>query len=890
MNRKRKRFTAIVALLSVVAVLVSLLPGSLARAAETSFKYYDYTQKKTISYSGVTPTYIINGKTVNLSSIPAIINENGIALAACKTIFKNNSLSSYKYKSSDNSVKVSANGKTLVMYVGSKTAYLDGEPVTMNAAPVRIKYSESKKKTVMVPTRFVAETLGYYYNWNSQTSTITIKSPLKLRYDGEDVDYMGTQGLVTYNGKEVNLGKAPSIIISDNAMLRAKTVFRSAMGVSYTYNKNTGDITFKAGDITLELSLGSPYAYLNKKLVACPVAPKLIYNYKTRDEYIYVPGRFVAENLGYKYTWNSSAGVSIIEHTDMVGVPTDDDELISVTDPDTTINTGGSSSVEEKRFFIWDILPVMQDKVSTLLSASVDDIVTNEPGYTNVISDVRCDYDVSAGTEVYYIDFAMPVKELRHYLYNDKLVFELPSCYSSNVSYGFYRNFVDEIETMNDSTFGGTTVSFNFSSELLSYLIDVDYIGNTMKITFMHNYLTQLRAGINSAGEEYITFTGTGAIKGVTSHIDGTNYYSVTFSDLQNGLGAVDYYNDDSSASIKSYSLSDNSTDGTVTLYIETDGTKPYFTTDIGENEYTLRFSGDQASTGGTVSASEKLNIQLPPGVDKSMFTVEDLYYNEEILISIDGDYRSFYSGTTIVNTCESVLQVRVSYTPKNKTEIHICTNGVKGYKYEQNGDTLNFVIDRPANIYSKIIVLDAGHGGTDPGTVHRGYNEKDVNFSVIWDYCKPLFDDSDIKVYYSRYDDTLISLYDRAAYAENVDADMFISVHHNSSSNSSAKGSSVYYSTINPVVSPSGLTSKKMASIFLSALTNSLGTQNRGAIDKGFVVVRDNTVPSVLLEIGFMSNPSELALVVSDKFKAKVAETIFDTVERLFDSYPTGR
>jgi len=72
--------------------------------------------------------------------------------------------------------------------------------------------------------------------------------------------------------------------------------------------------------------------------------------------------------------------------------------------------------------------------------------------------------------------------------------------------------------------------------------------------------------------------------------------------------------------------------------------------------------------------------------------------------------------------------------------------------------------------------------------------------------------------------------------------------------------------------------------------LSKSLGTKNLGIIDKGFVVVRDNSVPAVLIELAFLTNPDDLSLLTSSTSQKKAAKTIYDTVASLFEAYPTNR
>ena len=88
----------------------------------------------------------------------------------------------------------------------------------------------------------------------------------------------------------------------------------------------------------------------------------------------------------------------------------------------------------------------------------------------------------------------------------------------------------------------------------------------------------------------------------------------------------------------------------------------------------------------------------------------------------------------------------------------------------------------------NKIIIVDPGHGGSDPGAVAGNIKEKDLNLQVA-KILTDMLKEAGANVYMTRKDDRYVGLYTRAAIANNLNADLFISIHHNASSNSAAKG-----------------------------------------------------------------------------------------------------
>jgi len=150
--------------------------------------------------------------------------------------------------------------------------------------------------------------------------------------------------------------------------------------------------------------------------------------------------------------------------------------------------------------------------------------------------------------------------------------------------------------------------------------------------------------------------------------------------------------------------------------------------------------------------------------------------------------------------------------------------------------------------------------------------------------------DTSKIKAYYTRVTDKDVDLYDRAAFAKEVGAGLFVSLHMNASTSKSANGTEVYYSSSNNDKNRAGLSSSRLATLLVNNLSTVLGTSKRGTNTAKFVVVHRNTVPAVLIELGFMSNQNDFNKISNASYQETVAKTIYETLCDVFDQYPTGR
>ncbi|OME87081.1 MULTISPECIES: N-acetylmuramoyl-L-alanine amidase family protein [Paenibacillus] len=164
-------------------------------------------------------------------------------------------------------------------------------------------------------------------------------------------------------------------------------------------------------------------------------------------------------------------------------------------------------------------------------------------------------------------------------------------------------------------------------------------------------------------------------------------------------------------------------------------------------------------------------------------------------------------------------------------------------------------------------VVIDSGHGAKDSGAVGiTGYLEKDYNLSLALKVKSLLEKEEHIEVYLTRTDDTFVELADRAAFANNLEADLFISLHANSLPGSGASGTETFY------YSPQ---SKKLGEIIQKHIVAVIGLPDRGVKSAGYVVIKRTKMPAVLIESAFLSNKKDEAILRDGKKQQEIAEAI---------------
>lgn len=166
-------------------------------------------------------------------------------------------------------------------------------------------------------------------------------------------------------------------------------------------------------------------------------------------------------------------------------------------------------------------------------------------------------------------------------------------------------------------------------------------------------------------------------------------------------------------------------------------------------------------------------------------------------------------------------------------------------------------------------IVLDAGHGGQEPGAMRAGIYEKDITIDVV-QRVKSYLQQAGIKVVMTREGDESVSLKQRTVVTNDECPDAFVSVHVNSSENSGVTGLETYYYTPQ---------SKDIAQSIHTKLVSNINSPDRGIRTARFYVIRNTPVPAILAEIGYLSNDGERNEILSDERKDATARAIADGI-----------
>ncbi|MBM4760896.1 cell wall-binding repeat-containing protein [Bacillus sp. B15-48] len=253
-----------------------------------------------------------------------------------------------------------------------------------------------------------------------------------------------------------------------------------------------------------------------------------------------------------------------------------------------------------------------------------------------------------------------------------------------------------------------------------------------------------------------------------------------------------------------------------------------------------------------------------------------------EAFVATGMTFADALTGSVLAAKKNQPILLTSSSSIPNGTKNAILNNGYKGITILGGMGSVSNNIANQLKVLADgiVIMIDPGHGGSDPGASGHGLIEKEL----VLDISKRLalrLENSNYRVLMTRTGDTYPSLDDRIKMANESGANVFVSIHVNAFTSPSAHGTETYWNSTN-----SSTESKLLAEEIQKELVAALGTYNRGVKSGGFKVIRDTKIPSVLVEVAFISNPNDAKLLSEPAFRQKAADAIFKGITNYFNKF----
>ena len=776
---------------------------------------------------------VLNYADINMVPYDLVFGEGGAGMQVSK---------------SGKKITIKDGSNKLVMTVGSKNAKFNGKAIKLDYAPQQVKFKKADYSTVMVPAKNLANIFGLYYNYSSNNEIITLARKFDISVDGDVYNFNMTSADITVDGKKISQKNLPVLYINGTAYMRLYTVFKSALGCTVKENKEFGTITITKENKSVVLSMNSSTAVVGKT-----------------NRILAASGETFGSIFNGLNPMNYSSGILLAGEADSskasgnIGSSFIDQSLQNNQDKQKEEKLNEESGYEEiLDEFDYEDVAGDAKKVKNLTTGYSTVMVPGE--YVAELLGIYCEYDEQK--KMFYMSADVENEE------EDEKSIVQPATTSATTS--------------------ATTLPAGLSvvnvTDISGNIVDTMYVGDNMQTTTTDMYGGSLVISpydSNYRAEETTTM----------STADYAGGYVTSTTENPNAVGN---------------GITSTTMATTVATTVATTAATTENLSELGNATSTVGFGEDEkASSDSTENAAHTskyhdaaMYIKLPEGVDYAGTSAADLYALREIMIKIPGNHMDFYEDEANLPTCKykKVSDVEARYNKSfDRTELIIYTDYIQGFSYtlaEKTGeegaenDVARLEIGNPGDFYENIVVLDPGHGGSDPGTTYGKYKEKEINMNMAT-YLGSYLTENGTKVYMTRSGDVLIDLYKRAEFAFEVEADMFVSLHVNAAgwSNSSANGAGVYYCDSNISKNANGVTGKEIAAALSKDCTDSFGLKkNWGALKGNFVVIREARVPAVLVEIGFLSSSYDRPKITNASLQKKAARAMGKSIVKLLN------
>jgi len=701
---------------------------------------------------------------------------------------------------------------------------------------------------------------------------------LTLNYNGQTHEYKALPIRLIINGNEVSGLDMPPVLLYDYTLVPARAVLE-LMGAEVIWQDAAQEITVSLEKDTVKLKINDTAARVNDTLIDMPVAAMLI-NEKTM-----IPLRFVADNLNFLVNWDDSSRTVYID--DVRGdiatapepeppvTPVSNNEQAQTDDTDTEVSINRNDAASK------NILPAV-DKSET-------EIEPQEHRETTITSITAPE----GGNNFFTVNAASAISKVEKKLLNDnRMYIEIYGALldAPQSSYSFTNNpDVALVNAAQNRVEPEKVVRIVFYLKSgAGYFVSLSPDRKTLTVGFRRNVIQDF-ALTTANGRDVLTITGEMApsVSILPSSNETVLTIKIPYTDIKTGekksvagefAQAVTSVQDGDAAVITldlnakaSYSLSYEGASAVITLYMPTHKNISY--------DY----------------ENKRIVLNKTPGVDIniSTFIHKDNYSEFRYVITLPADLSAYFgSGEHIVN--DSYINFISVTTQAGQTSITIDETRVLAYNIYEDTSSIYIQPVLPREKYDRIVVIDPGHGGSDPGTKGHGIIEKDLNLDIALRLASMLEGGGNIKVYSTRLTDVYPSLEERVIFATE-NGDLFVSIHNNFAGtvpevpNSRISGTEVYFYA-HEYDKTSGMPAERAAELMQKKLVAALGSTDRGVLTNNYYVLTTAKIPAVLCEIGYLSHPEEAAKLATSEYKTLAALGLYAGIIDVFANYKPKR
>jgi len=277
---------------------------------------------------------------------------------------------------------------------------------------------------------------------------------------------------------------------------------------------------------------------------------------------------------------------------------------------------------------------------------------------------------------------------------------------------------------------------------------------------------------------------------------------------------------------------------------------------------------------------SGAIRIPKNAGFTMNNATHNNVYRNNQYIISLPIDASSILGTGTVPVTSPMIYSFTIARNTQGNTDITIRGRRIIAVDIDDTGAYYLIRIMHPRERYSRIVVIDPGHGG-QPGAVYNGVHAANLNLAIASKLVQLIEECGSMRAFTTRSTDITVRLADRARFANDIGCIM-VTIHHNAWHNTDTRGVETFYFPSERDALRS-LTGQELAATLQRQLVAHTGRIDREHRSNSFAVLRYSNIPAALIEVGFMSNPQEFATLIAEEYQWRVAQAIYEGLMEAF-------
>lgn len=293
----------------------------------------------------------------------------------------------------------------------------------------------------------------------------------------------------------------------------------------------------------------------------------------------------------------------------------------------------------------------------------------------------------------------------------------------------------------------------------------------------------------------------------------------------------------------------------------------------------------DEIAIDRNSQSSNYFCVPMPENVRAEEVVLENHYMNEELWVSIRSSqpeiFQDFYAANSVYGNSGCVVDGHFE-AGQERTYLRFALDGVYEYRsiFEDHILYVEFVPPREA--YERVVVVDPAYGGEETGVAVENAVSKDITLNIA-KALKERFDESDVKVYYTRMDDSNPAAADRVKLSAATKADMLIRIEVSGNENSKLYGTTAVY---NSQFFIPGFGNVELADLLEREVVTSISGKAGGLVEAAEEddVINGATVPAAAIRVGYLTNSQEAILLQREDYIERIADGIYNAVMKAYD------